>query len=133
MKRKSNKKYIQFWKDLWKLITPSQKQAKTIFLLILLFEGVKLISPYILKIIIDSLTNFETAELGPILIWLGLYFLTIEFNSFVIFFRDKKIFKVLIDVEYYLEIEAQKKLVFLSLSYHEKENTGNNECRTEIY
>ena len=108
MKRKSNKKYIQFWKDLWKLITPSQKQAKTIFLLILLFEGVKLISPYILKIIIDSLTNFETAELGPILIWLGLYFLTIEFNSFVIFFRDKKIFKVLIDVEYYLEIEAQK-------------------------
>ena len=52
-------------------------------------------------------------------------------NSIISYLKDRKIFKLLLDAEYYLPIIAQEKLVNLSLHYHEKENTGNKLIKIE--
>ncbi|MBU0619711.1 ABC transporter ATP-binding protein/permease [Patescibacteria group bacterium] len=115
----------KFWKQLWQLLKPSQKQIKSLFVLTMVFEIVRLIGPYILKIIIDKLTQFQASEIMPIVYLIVLMFFSEQVVSLLAYFKDKIIFRMLLDVEYYLPVKAQKKLVFLSLSYHEKEDTGN--------
>ncbi|MBU4375199.1 ABC transporter ATP-binding protein/permease, partial [Patescibacteria group bacterium] len=51
--------------------------------------------------------------------------------SFIDYFIDKRILKTMGEVENYLPVAAQKKLVYLSLSYHEKENTGSKIVKIE--
>ena len=120
-----------FWLRLWKLLTPSRKQIKTLFILTVFFELARLIGPYILKLIIDRITQFDAGQIVPITLLIALMFLSEQFNSILHYFKDKKIFRILTSVEYYLPVEAEKKLVYLSLSYHERENTGNKIIKIE--
>ncbi|MDD5072067.1 MAG: ABC transporter ATP-binding protein [Patescibacteria group bacterium] len=120
-----------FWLRLWELLSPSQKRIKILAVLIVLFESSRLIGPYILKIIIDKLVNFKLEEIIFIVWLIGLMFLSEQINSLLHYFKDRIVFKLLIDIEYYLPVNAQKKLVFLDLSYHERENTGNKIIKIE--
>ena len=89
------------------------------------YELIKLVSPFLLKIIIDTLTLSGIAEL-KLLLWLVAGMLAVEeFQSFIGWITNRLIMKVILDVEYYLPISAQKKMMFLPLGYHERENTGN--------
>jgi len=99
--------------------------------LILFFELAGLISPYILKIIIDNLTSFKSENLVFIIVLTVLMFLSSQLDSLFGHFKDRKIFSILIDIEYYLPVRIHKKLMYLSLSYHEKENTGNKITKIE--
>jgi len=130
MKKEKSKSH-SFWPELWELLAPSRKQIKSLAALTVLFEAARLIGPYILKIIIDKLTAFTPEEIMPILILIGLMFLSEQFNSLIHYFKDKMVFKILVDIEYYLPVGAQKKLVHLPLNYHEKENTGNKITKIE--
>lgn len=120
-----------FWLRLWKLLAPLQKQMKILLGFIVVFEAFRLIGPYLLKLIIDSLTNFSTDEILPIIYLIVLMFLSEQFTSLLDYYKDKIIFKLLVKIEYYLPVEAEKKLVYLSLSYHEKEGTGNKIIKIE--
>jgi len=120
-----------FWSRLWKLLAPLQKRMKILFGFILVVEAFNLIGPYFLKLIIDSLTNFSADKILPIVYLIILMFLSEQFTSLLDYYKDKIIFKLLIKIEYYLPVEAEKKLVYLSLSYHEKENTGNKIIKIE--
>jgi ABC-type multidrug transport system fused ATPase/permease subunit len=88
-------------------------------------EVVHLGGPYMLKIIIDKIANFDPAQLGIILLLVGAMFLANQVFSLLDFVADKKIFKILGGIITYLANDAHKKMVFLSLGYHEKENTGS--------
>jgi len=93
--------------------------------LLAFYELIKLVSPFLLKIIIDTLTLSGIAEL-KLLLWLVAGMLAVEeFQSFIGWITNRLIMKVILDVEYYLPISAQKKMMFLPLGYHERENTGN--------
>jgi len=120
-----------FWLKLWDLLTPSKKQIKILFSLTVVFEFARLIGPYILKLIIDRITNFSPADVFPILGLIILMFISEQINSWLHYFKDRVVFRVLVNIEYYLPLNAQKKLVNLSLAYHERENTGNKIVKIE--
>ena len=124
-------KMRKFWLRLWKLLAPSQRQIKVLLALTMIFELARLAGPYLLKMIIDRITYFEAIDIAPIIYLIALMLLSEQIVSFIDYFKDKMVFKILVSVEYYLPVEAQKKLAFLSLSYHEKENTGNKIIKIE--
>lgn len=131
MKKTKNKKSENFWVQLWQLLLPSRSLIKISLGLIVVMELSNFVAPYVLKVIIDKITNFDTREISSILFFIFLMFLSNEFNSFIAYLKDRKIFRILLDAEYYLPIHAQEKLVNLSLHYHEKENTGNKLIKIE--
>ncbi len=114
-----------FWKSIWILLRPSQKQIKKLLVLIVAMELVRLAGPYILKLVIDRLTNFDVTQLGNILLLIGAMFLINQGLSFIDYIADLRIFQILADADAYLANNAHRKMVFLSLGYHEKENTGS--------
>lgn len=121
----------KFWFDLWRLLKPSQQKIKGLFGLILLFEAARLVSPYILKMVIDQLMHFQSENIGLILGLIGLMFLAGQLDSLIGHFKDRQAFAVLIDIEYYLPVRIYRKLMELSLNYHERENTGNKITKIE--
>ena len=48
-----------------------------------------------------------------------------SFSTLIHYIKDRRIFNFLLNMEYELPIILQKKLISLSLGYHERENTGN--------
>jgi ABC-type multidrug transport system fused ATPase/permease subunit len=120
-----------FWKRFWILIEPSRKQIKALLIITIVFEAARMVGPYILKLIIDRLANFNTAEIGQVLLLIALMFLGEQTVAMINHFRGKRTLKMLIEIEYYLPVKVHKKLVNLSLSYHVRENTGNKITKIE--
>jgi len=113
-----------FWQKLWDLLELSQTRIKIIFLITALLELTRLIGPYLLKVIIDTLTDFSVDKL-PVLLWLATsMFVAEEFQAVISWYFNRYILHTLIEIEYYIPIDAQKKFMSLSLGYHERENTG---------
>ena len=115
----------QFWLRLWRLIAPVHKQIIYLFVLIMFFEGSKFVGPYLLKKIIDLITDFKVEYIKNIITLVIFILIADLLVNLIDYFADKKIFRIIVDVEKYLSINTQKKMVELGLSYHEKENTGN--------
>ncbi len=114
-----------FWMRLWKLLTPSHQQIKYLLVSIMVLEIFRLGGPYILKIIIDTITTFQADKI-PLLIFLVFaMFLSNQIVSLANFLNDKRIFYTHGEIHEYLSNNAYKKMMLLGLGYHEKENTGN--------
>lgn len=93
---------------------------------IVILEALDLIAPYILKIIIDTLTSdFGPEAIVKSMVLIALMFLANQLVSLMDYLVDNKIFDVLVRAVEYLSNSAHKKMIFLGLGYHEKENTGN--------
>jgi ABC-type multidrug transport system fused ATPase/permease subunit len=114
-----------FWIRLWKLLSPSHKQIRNLMFFIMAEELVRLAGPYILKLIIDLITNFKSENIPQIALFIGAMLLANQIYSLFSFVTDKRIFRLLTSVGEYLSNNAHGKMVFLSLGYHEKENTGS--------
>ncbi len=115
-----------FWKKLWDLLEPSHRAIIGLSVFTIFLELLRLVGPYLLKIIIDLITsNFSLEAIGKIIWLIAFMFLSNQVVSLVDYFIDRKIFSTLVDLIAYLSNNAHKKMVFLSLGYHEKENTGN--------
>lgn len=127
MSDNKNEKILKsdFWSKLWELLTPSHKQIKILLGFIMFFEASRLIGPYILKLIIDIITNFSQEYIGELAILTLAMFGVNQFVAVIDYFIDKRIIAILADSEKYLPINAYKKLLALHLGYHEQENTGN--------
>ncbi|OGF41753.1 hypothetical protein A2477_01040, partial [Candidatus Falkowbacteria bacterium RIFOXYC2_FULL_47_12] len=69
--------------------------------------------------------SFDVEKVQTLLLLIVGMFISEQIGSLVSYIRDRLIFNTLIEIEYYLPVRAQQKLVSLSLSYHERENTGN--------
>ncbi len=129
--RKQIKKNNNFWKDFWNLLNPSRKQINILFVLVVVGQLLELLSPYLLKLFIDELTTFNGENISYLIFLIILTFSSEEIVTFFYYFYEKIFFRVLIEIEYYLLLSAQKKLVYLSLSYHEDENTGKKIIKIE--
>jgi ABC-type multidrug transport system fused ATPase/permease subunit len=121
----------QFWSRLWQLITPSHSQIFNLFVLILIFEGTRFIGPYLLKRIIDLITVFSPERIKEIIIFVILIFIADMISTLIDYFSDKRVFRIVTEVEKYLSVNAQRKMVELGLGYHERENTGNKIFRIQ--
>jgi ATP-binding cassette subfamily B protein len=120
-----------FWRSLWSFLTPFKKLIVSIFSFILLISALDLVKPYVLKLLIDALYDFSNINLN-FLLWLILLYLgTDQIRSVMQYFNDRFILRLLVKLEYYLGIKAQAKLLELSLSYHEQENTGSKIVKIE--
>lgn len=130
MENKQNKTKIKnlnvkdFWLRLWQLLSPSRKQIKILLGFVMVFELSRFISPYILKIIIDSIINFHKEDIGKLILLIIGMFAANQLTVVIDYFVDKKIMSILADAEMYLPVNAHRKMLFLPLSFHEKENTG---------
>jgi ABC-type multidrug transport system fused ATPase/permease subunit len=133
MEKEREKKIDQkhFWSELFKLLRPFRRYFLSITGIIIVSAGLDLAKPYILKIVIDGLGNLEAGNFLFFLKLLGLYLATDEFRSLVGYFSDRRILRLLVETEYFLNMRAQNKLVSLSLGYHERENTGSKIIKIE--
>jgi ABC-type multidrug transport system fused ATPase/permease subunit len=115
-----------FWEKLWKLLEPSQKRIIYLAISLFFFEFIQLAGPYILKLIIDGIVgfNFTRESIMKLLELAVAMFAVNQIVSLLGYFFDKQCLKTIAEAEQYLFVDAQNKMVFLDLNYHEKENTG---------
>lgn len=114
----------RFWLALWDLFNDFHRQIFILFGIAAFTAGLDLIQPYILKFVVDGLINFSQTGISHLLWLIAFYLAANETRSLIQYFSDRKILRFLVDIEYFLAIKAQQKLTYLSLGYHEKENTG---------
>jgi len=117
--------FRQFWLKLWNLLDPVHRKIIKLLAMILFLELSRLAGPYILKLIIDLITNFKAEELGRIAGLIILMFFSNQFLSVIDYFADLRIFDILVTMQSHLSNSSFGKMVNLDLGYHEKENTGN--------
>jgi len=120
-----------FWVELWRLLKPFRKFFSVIVWLIFFSALLDLAAPYLLKLVVDGLNVFDVKNYIFLFELIVLYFIIQELGSVFVYFKDRKVLRLLVEVEYFLGITAQKKLVSLSLGYHEKENTGSKIIKIE--
>ncbi|NCO00138.1 ABC transporter ATP-binding protein [Candidatus Falkowbacteria bacterium] len=120
-----------FWVELWRLLAPFREFFSAISGLIIICAILNVASPYLLKLVIDSLQSFDITNVLFLLELIILYFVIEELSSILHYFSDRKILRLLVELEYFLGLTAQKKLVSLSLGYHERENTGGKIIKIE--
>ncbi|MFA5886444.1 MAG: ABC transporter ATP-binding protein [Patescibacteria group bacterium] len=120
-----------FWAELWRLLASFRGLFWGIIITIFAAALLDLGKPYILKFVIDGVSNFSADSLPDLLKLIVLYLATDEVRSFVQYLSDRRILKLLVKAEYFLGIKAQEKLVYLSLGYHERENTGSKIIKIE--
>jgi len=114
-----------FWLRLWRLVAPSHVLIKRVVVLIMFIELVRLAGPYLLKLIIDEITNFSPEKIFEIAgLILAMFFIN-QFFSILDWRTDRRIFDILIDLEAYLPSQAHRQMMFLDLGYHERESTGS--------
>lgn len=115
----------EFWLKLWSILKSFQHRMVWLFFIVSIFELTRLISPYLLKLVIEHIENFDRQKIMELLALIALILVTDGASTFIHYFKDRRIFAFLINIEYELPILLQKKLVSLPLGYHERENTGN--------
>ncbi len=121
----------EFWGKLWQLLTESHRLIFVILAFTVVAALLDLLKPYIVKLVIDSLTNFQKENLMMMIMLVGAFFISDQVRSWVTYLNNIKILRLSVDIEYNLAIKAQNKLMFLPLGYHETENTGNKIVKIE--
>lgn len=125
VKEKINKEIIlNFWQKLWFLIKIKKNQILILVFLIFLTQIIRLASPYILKLIIDLISNFNAENVKEIFILIVIMLSLNQLDSGINYYTDNRIIVTIIDISKYLSVWAQGKILELSLNYHERENTG---------
>lgn len=127
-RRQINKKQDKsrgFWGRFWILLRAYQTTIKKLFIFGALFEGLLLIGPYLLKLIIDEIVSFTPEKIEKILFLIFSMFILYLIEAVVEYFLDIKRIKIIAEAESDLSNIALKKMLDLSLGYHERENTGN--------
>jgi ATP-binding cassette, subfamily B, bacterial len=124
---KSEEKFslAKYGEDLWYLLKGYKKDLYILAIFAFLVAALALIDPFIIKLIIDSLLELDSASLPKMIILVMVMFLVNRVVSNIIYYFDRRGIGLLIGVERDLPVKAQEKMLHLSLAYHERENTGN--------
>ena len=72
---------IKFWLDLWRMLRPFHKLIRSILIVIIIVEGTGLIGPYLLKLIIDNLVNFQAENIRYIMLLIFFMFIAEQGDS----------------------------------------------------
>lgn len=114
-----------FYQKVWLLLRPFHKALFIVFIVTTLFEFIRMGGPFLFGKILDILINSK----GLISLETALFIVAglagVRIVSLVIdHITDWIILSLLIHSERYISTTAYKKLVDLSIDYHEKESTG---------
>lgn len=124
MSKKLTLSWRQYISSLRKLLfTFKTSIIKSLFLIVIIVI-LSIIKPYILKFVIDNLYDYQNLEFRFIAFLIVLYLLSDQIRSLIQYFNDRLIWKIIVKLEYFLGIKANKKLLSLDLEYHQTENTG---------
>ena len=96
-----------------------------------LLEFFRLGSPFIIKIIIDELSNINSVNIQYILLLVGSIFVIDFFISIYRYFTSRLSNYIFFDFQRILSHKLHNKMLSLPLAYHEKENTGNKISKIE--
>src|SRR6185369_8627380 len=88
-----------FWKRLWELLSPAHATMKKVLCWMLVVEITRLAGPYVLKLIIDLITDFSVEKIGEIAALIFVMFLVNETVSILQYTNDKRVFRILADTE----------------------------------
>lgn len=127
----SDKKENKTFQYFLKLMKPYKRSVIFLIVFTIFLESLRLIGPYILKLIIDGLLAFSFDKINYFVILIILFFVSLVVISITDYFKDKKIFDVLLRAEYDIPIKCQKKLLELDLTYHQQEGTGDKVVKIE--
>lgn len=120
-----------FLVELWRLLSPFRSLGASIILVILTVAVLDLFKPYILKVLVDGLNGFDRRQFFNLVLLIVVYLTADGLRSLIQYFGNRRVLRLLVAVEYFLGIKAQEKLLNLSLSYHEQENTGSKIVKIE--
>lgn len=126
-KDKNEKKFNskKFIKRFWEILKDDRKKIYFILFLILFHEAVRLIGPYILKIIIDTLTAETAKNTRDVISLIVIYSLAETISVSIEYFKNITFVKFLTLFFSSFYQKLNNKMVLLDISYHEKEGTGN--------
>lgn len=128
---KASLSWSKFWQEFWRLLAPAKKLFIVSSVIVFIAIPFEILKPYILKLLIDGFSSLTNDGFGDLFKLILLYLLSDQARSVVQYFADRKILHLLVEVEYFLNVKAQEKLIFLNLGYHEKENTGAKVIKVE--
>lgn len=131
MNESNNLNKNSIFKEFFKLTKPYYRPIISLSVLIIFLEAFSLVGPYILKIIIDEILIFSPDKIRYFILLIFAFFLSLLVLSVADYFKDKKIFSVILKAEYDIPIKCQKKLLELDLAYHQKEGTGEKITKIE--
>jgi len=119
--------FIKGMKILWSLLNDQKREMAKVTILLSIIIVLSLLFPYILKLIFDEIVNIvqKKQNVEYIQFLVICMFLTGILTLFLRHIvKEFKFIKSLVKLENYWPVMAQEKLLALSLSYHERENTG---------
>lgn len=115
----------QFAKNILYLLRPFRRQVVLVTVFVVVYELVKIGPPYLLKIVVDHLVHWDPAKI-PDMLWLIGGMLLVDIAILIAHWGiDKYIFWLLIGIEEVLPMQLHRKLLSLSLGYHEQQSTGS--------
>ena len=123
--------WLSFWREFIKLLNPFKRFFFIIVGFLIITTTLSIVKPYLLKLVIDGFSDFPNTSLNYLFLLALFYLLSDQFRSLIQYFTDRKVLRLLVKVEYFLNMKAQEKLIYLSLGYHEKENTGTKIIKIE--
>ncbi len=119
-----------FWRGmrmLWGLMGQQRQRMTKVLLSSVGLRALALLTPLIIKLIFDQMHNRPPEELLNSTVWwlLGALLLS-KVVSLVVhhFYKELQFLRGAIALENWWPVQAQQKLLELSLGYHERENTG---------
>lgn len=114
-----------FLQRLFYLISLAGGKTRKLVFFVFFLEIFSFADPYLLKLIIDKISNFETIQFQEVFFLVALMLFFKLFTAFWDYRSDIAIVDFLLKIENNLFKLSHGKMMELSLGYHEKENTGN--------
>ena len=127
---KQNNKNTTFH-NFWELMKPYRRLSFLLLIFIIFLEAIRLIGPYILKLLVDELLVFSSDKIYYLLQLIFAFVSSLVIISIVDHLKDRKIFKVLISAERDIPVRCQEKLLSLDLGYLQEEGTGDKLTKIE--
>ncbi|OGF31261.1 hypothetical protein A2223_02970 [Candidatus Falkowbacteria bacterium RIFOXYA2_FULL_35_8] len=126
--KSKSKHFLKGIKTLWKLLGTKRKILLLTVILLFVNQLFNVTLPYFWKLIFDEISKVGSADflVSSIYVYLIVMFGIIISNLILWHFVIQILFgRSIIYLENFWPVEAQKKLLSLSISYHESENTGS--------
>jgi ABC-type multidrug transport system fused ATPase/permease subunit len=122
---------MRFVTQLLDLLGPHRRSLARIVIGIALYEGTKIVNPFLFKEIIDTLIVSHGSAIGFVLVLIAAMFVIDLVNMGIDLVLDRVILKFLYGVEADMSCSASAKLFDLPLGYHERERAGNTITRVD--
>lgn len=106
MNESNNLNKNSIFKEFFKLTKPYYRPIISLSVLIIFLEAFSLVGPYILKIIIDEILIFSPDKIRYFILLIFVFFLSLLILSVANYFKDKKIFSVILKAEYDIPISC---------------------------